>query len=176
MRQALLANSKAGLGVVNRVAEMASWKTPLAAGKARGMAFALTFNTFVAEVVQIAEVNGAIRIEKAWCAADPGLALDPVIFKAQMMSGIVYGLSSAMNQEITFVDGMVAQSNFHDYDAMRINQCPEIEVDILENSTWMGGAGEPGTPPSIPALANAVFALTGKRIRQLPMAREVTFA
>ncbi len=176
LRQALLSGSKAGRGVVDKVAEMSGWGTPLPAGKARGIAFALTFSTFVAEVVQVAEIDGAIRIEKVWCAVDPGLVLDPGIFKAQMMSGIVYGLSSAMNQEITFVDGVVSQTNFHDYDAMRIGQCPEIEVEVLENSDWMGGAGEPGTPPSIPALANAVFALTGKRIRDLPMNREVTFA
>ena len=101
--------------------------------------------------------------------------LDPSIFKTQMMSGIVYGLSSAMGQEITFDDCMVEQSNFHDYDAVRINQCSDIEVEVLENAPHMGGAGEPGTPPSIPALANAVYALIGKRVRQMPLSHEVEF-
>jgi isoquinoline 1-oxidoreductase beta subunit len=101
--------------------------------------------------------------------------LDPGIVKAQMMSGIVYGLSQAVGEEITFADGMVQQSNFHDFDALRINQCPAIEVELLANSPRMGGAGEPGTPPAAPALANAVFALTGKRIRRMPLSKEVAF-
>ena len=120
--------------------------------------------------------NDAVRIEKVWCAADPGEVLDPANFKAQMMSGIVYGLSQALGQEITFADGMVEQSNFTDFDAMRMAQCPVIEVAILENSPKMGGAGEPGTPPSVPALANAIFSATGKRIRQMPLSHAIDFA
>ncbi len=93
-----------------------------------------------------------------------------------MMSGIVFGLSQAMGQEITFAQGQVIQSNFHDYDAMRMSQCPVIEVALLENSPRMGGAGEPGTPPAAAALANAIFAATGKRIRRMPLSHEVDFA
>jgi isoquinoline 1-oxidoreductase beta subunit len=111
-----------------------------------------------------------------WCAADVGTALDPGNLEAQMMSGIVYGLSAAMSQQVTFADGVAEQTNFDSYDAMRMNQCPEIAVRILENSPKMGGAGEPGTPPSLPALANAIFAATGKRVRDLPLSGEVTFA
>ena len=163
-------------GVLQRVGEMAHWGETMPVGRAQGVAFTLSFGTWVAQIVQVRDEDGAIRVEKVWCVADPGEVLDPSIFKAQMMSGIVFGLSSAMGQEITFADGMVEQSNFHDYDAMRINQCPDIEVEVLENAPHMGGAGEPGTPPSIPALANAVFALTGKRIRQMPLSHEVEFA
>ncbi|MDI6838240.1 MAG: xanthine dehydrogenase family protein molybdopterin-binding subunit, partial [Rhizobiaceae bacterium] len=89
---------------------------------------------------------------------------------------IVFGLSAAVGQQITFADGVVEQSNFHDYDALRMNQCPVIEVELLENAPRLGGAGEPGTPPSMPALGNAIFALTGKRLRRLPFSEEVMFA
>ncbi|MCP4998483.1 MAG: xanthine dehydrogenase family protein molybdopterin-binding subunit [Hyphomicrobiales bacterium] len=162
-------------GVLQKVADMAHWGEPIPDGRAQGVAFALSFGTWVAQIVQVKDEDGSIRIEKVWCAADPGEVLDPGIFKAQMMSGIVFGLSSAVGQEITFADGMVEQSNFHDYDAIRMNQCPDIEVEILENAAHMGGAGEPGTPPSIPALANAVFALTASRVRKLPLSNEVDF-
>ena len=109
-------------------------------------------------------------------AADVGIALDPSIIEAQLVSGAVFGFSSAMNQEITLREGRVEQSNFHDYDAMRMHQCPQFEIAILENAEKMGGVGELSTPTSVAALANAVFALTGKRVRQLPLSREVAFA
>lgn len=176
LRRALMKDFPVALAVVEKVAEMSGWSTSPAPGRARGLAFALSFGTWVAQVVEISETDGAIRIEKAWCAADPGIVLDPQNFKAQMMSGIVFGLSAAIGQEITFTDGVVEQNNFHAYDALRINQCPVIEVELLENAHRMGGAGEPGTPPSMPALGNAIFALTGKRLRALPFSKEVDFA
>lgn len=176
LRRSLMKDYPAARSVVDRVAEMAGWGAPLPAGKARGFAFTLSFGSWVGEIVEIADSPAGIRIEKVWIAADVGLALDPSIIEAQLVSGAVFGLSSAMNQEITLRDGMVEQSNFHDFDAMRMHQCPHFEVSILENHHKMGGVGEIGTPPAIPALANAVFALTGKRIRQLPLSREVAFA
>ena len=175
MRRTLMKDYPVALAVVEKVAAMSGWSTPLPQGKARGLAFGLSFNTYVAEVVQIADVGGSIRIEKVWCAADPGTVLDPNNFKAQMMSGIIYGLSAATNQEITFADGAPEQMNFSDFDPLRMNQAPAVEIEILQNSDHLGGAGEPGTPPSLPALANAVFALNGKRIRSLPLGKEVTF-
>ncbi len=175
LRRTLLKDHPAALGVVEKVADMSGWQTPLAAGKARGMAFSLAFNTYVAEVVQVADIGGSVRIEKVWCAADPGIVLDPNNFRAQMMSGIIYGLSAATSQEITFADGAVEQMNFSDHDSLRMNQAPGIEVEILQNSGHLGGAGEPSTPPSMPALANAIFALSGKRIRALPLGKAMTF-
>ncbi|MEX3011616.1 molybdopterin cofactor-binding domain-containing protein [Hoeflea sp. TYP-13] len=175
LRLELASSWPTATGVLQRVGDMAHWGEPMPENRAQGVAFALSFGTWVAQIVQVKDEDGSIRIEKVWCVADPGEVLDPEIFKAQMMSGIVFGLSSAVGQEITFSDGMVEQSNFHDYDAIRMNQCPDIEVEVLENAAHMGGAGEPGTPPSIPALANAVFALTGKRIRKLPLSNEVDF-
>ena len=158
-----------GGAVVEKVAAMAKWGEALPAGKAKGFAFTLSFGSWVGEIVQVADTPAGIRIEKVWIAADLGTALDPGIIEAQLISGAIYGLSAAMGQEITFADGMVEQSNFHDFDAMRIYQCPDFEVAILENYHKMGGAGEVGTPPAAPALANAVLALTGKRIRSLPI-------
>lgn len=176
LRRRLVADYPAALGAVNRVAEMSNWGTKPAEGRARSFAFTLAFGSWVAQVVEIADTSAGIRIDKVWMAADVGLALDPSILEAQLVSGAIFGLSSAIGQEITLRDGRVEQSNFHDFDAMRIHQCPAFEVSILETHHEMGGAGEIGTPGAIAALVNAVFALTGKRVRRLPLSREVVFA
>ena len=161
---------------LKKVAQMSDWGGSLPAGKGQGIAHTISFGTWVAQVVQVDVTDGTVKIEKVWCVADPGLVLDPDNFKAQMMSGIVYGLSQALGQEITFSDSEVEQGNFYDYDAMRMHQCPEIIVELLENSLRMGGAGEPGTPPSTPALANAIYAATGQRIRSMPLSNTIDFA
>lgn len=176
MRLKLMADHPAAVKVVEKAAELSKWSETLPAGRAKGFAFTLSFGSWVAEVVEVAETDAGIRIEKVWIVADVGTALDPGIIEAQLTSGAIFGLSSAIGQEITFADGIAEQSNFHDYDAMRIHQCPAFEVAILQNYHKMGGVGEIGTPPAVPALANAVFALTGKRIRSLPLSREVDFA
>ncbi len=175
MRLTLMKDHPTAVKAVEKVSEMSNWSALAVPGRAKGMAFCLSFGTWVAQVVEVSDQDGEIKIENVWCAADPGTVLDPGIFAKQMQSGIIYGLSSALGQEITFEDGMVEQSNFDNYDAMRINQCPKIHVELLENAEHLGGAGEPGTPPSIPALANAIFALTGKRIRTMPLSNEVDF-
>lgn len=176
LRRKLMAAYPAAVKVIDKVADMSKWSEPLPSGKARGVAFTQSFGSWVAEVVQIADTPAGIRIEKVWIAADVGTALDPGIIEAQLVSAAVYGLSAAINQEITFADGMVEQSNFHDFDCMRIFQCPQFEVAVLENYHRMGGVGEIATPPAAPALANAIFALTGKRLRSLPLSKEVRFA
>jgi isoquinoline 1-oxidoreductase beta subunit len=175
MRLKLMVKWPAAVKVVRKAAEMSGWGEALPAGKGRGFAFTLSFGTWVAQVAQVALEGDAVRVENVWCAADVGTALDPRIIESQMQSGIIFGLSAAMGQEITFKDGRVEQSNFPDYDAMRMNQAPAIEVAILQNSPWMGGVGEPGTPPSLPALGNAIFAVTGKRIRELPLSKLIKF-
>ena len=161
--------------VLMKVAEMSGWRRPPAAGRGRGLAHVISFGTWVAQVVEVALVGEAVRIEKVWCAADPGLVLDPGNFRAQMMSGIVFGLSQAISQKIRFEKGEVVNENIPDFDAVRLGQCPEMEIALLENSPRMGGAGEPGTPPAAPALANAIHAATGRRIRRLPLGDEVEF-
>ncbi len=176
MRLKLMANHPTAVKVVETVAEMANWKGPKQDGRAKGVAFTLSFGGWVGQIVEVSGTADAIKIENVWCAADIGTVIDPGITERQIVSGAIYGLSSAMGQEINFADGMVQQSNFHDYDAMRINQCPVFHVKLLENAPKMGGVGEIGTPPSVPALGNAIFALTGKRLRQTPFAKDVSFA
>lgn len=176
LRKTLLSKHPAAIGVLEKIEALSNWNTPLPKGRARGVAFALSFGTWVAQVVEVEERDGAIRVAHVFCAADPGTVLDPRNFEAQMMSGIVFGLSAAMKQQISFADHAVEQSNYHDHDALRMVECPAIEIALLQNSPFLGGAGEPGTPPVAPALVNAIFALTGKRHRRLPLSAEITFA
>jgi isoquinoline 1-oxidoreductase beta subunit len=161
--------------VVKAVAEMAGWGGTLANDHARGMAFCWSFGTPTAEIVEISRSDAGIRLEKMWIAQDVGLALDPRNIEAQMISGAIYGLTAAVMGEITFDNGAVKQQNFFDYDALRLPQVPVFETKILASLDHPTGVGEPGTPPAAPALANAVFALTGKRIRELPLNKAVSF-
>jgi isoquinoline 1-oxidoreductase subunit beta len=175
LRLKLMQPWPAAVKLVEKVGQMSNWGKA-APGRTQGFAFTLAFGGWVAQVIEISQTPDGIKLEKIWVATDVGTVLDPENLKAQIVSGLVYGLSAAMSEEITFADGVVQQSNFHDFDAMRIWQCPEIAIEILENSEEMGGAGEISTPGAAPALANAIFALNGKRIRTLPLSREVTFA
>ncbi len=162
--------------VIEAVAAMANWGNPLPKGRARGFAFAFSFGVPVAEVIEIEQTEAGIRMTNIWAAVDVGIALDPSIIEAQVQGGIIYGLSAAIRGEITFADGMAEQTNFSDYEPLRLRECPPIAVAILENGEKIRGIGEPGTPPAAPALANAIFALTGQRIRSLPLARDIAFA
>ena len=151
------------------VRDMSGWTGKTPEGVGRGVAFAYSFGTPVAQVIEVVQGSDGIRINKAWIACDMGLALDPGNVRAQMIGGMIYGLSAACFGEVTFADGMVEQENFPDYDALRMHSTPTTEVRILETNPHMGGAGEPGTPPSMPALGNALFDHTGKRARSLPL-------
>ncbi|MCU4653661.1 molybdopterin-dependent oxidoreductase [Roseibacterium sp. SDUM158016] len=162
-------------GVLEAVAQMSNWTGSPRRGVGRGVAMTYSFHTPVAVVVEVSDRDGDVSIDKAWVACDVGTALDPDIIRQQMEGGLVYGLSAAAMEEITFADGEVQQWNFPDYDALRIHTCPEIEVRILETQDHLGGVGEPATPPAMPALANAVYDLTGERIRDLPLSRRVRF-
>jgi isoquinoline 1-oxidoreductase beta subunit len=155
--------------------EMSGWRAPAAPGTAKGVALTYSFGTPVAEVVEVRDEGGRLRISRAWIACDPGRALDPAIVEAQMVSGLIFGLSAAVMCEISFTGGEVDQRNFPDYDALRLHNAPAVEVRILENKAHISGVGEPGTPPAAAALANAVFALTGRRIRELPLGKTVDF-
>ena len=154
--------------VIRTVGEMSQWGKQSAANVGRGIGFSHTFGSAVAQVVEVVEEDGQIRLSKVWICCDVGTALDPAIVKAQMVSGAIYGMSAAMMGEVSFADGAVEQYNFPDYDALRMHSAPEFEVVVLENGPHLGGVGEPGTPPSMPALGNALFDLTGTRARSLP--------
>ncbi|KIC23873.1 MULTISPECIES: xanthine dehydrogenase family protein molybdopterin-binding subunit [unclassified Leisingera] len=155
--------------VLEAVKEMSGWTGKTPDGVGRGVAMTYSFGTPVAQVIEVTEEGGLIRLRKAWIAADLGVALDPQNLEAQMFGGMAYGLSAAMFGEITFAEGAAEQGNFPDYDAIRMHTMPEVEVRILEEQSHISGAGEPGTPPAAPALANALFDLTGKRARRLPL-------
>ena len=172
-RRKLLGADPRFLAVLNKAAEMSNWANPPAAGRGRGIAIQNSFGSIVAEVAEVSVEGGNVRVHKVWCAIDCGFAANPSGVVAQMESAINYGLSAALHGEITFENGRVQQSNFHDYPMLRINEAPEIEVAIINSGEPMGGAGEPGTPPIAPAVANAIYAATGKRVRRLPIIKNL---
>lgn len=161
--------------VLETVGEMSNWSQARADGRALGVGFTYSFGSPVAQVVEVVQEAAGIRIANVWIATDVGIALDPGNIEAQMTGGCLFGLSAAVMGEITFSDGEAEQSNFYDYDALRMASSPAFEVQILENATYLGGVGEIGTPPAAPALGNALFALTGQRVRKLPFNRDFTF-
>jgi isoquinoline 1-oxidoreductase beta subunit len=174
LRRKLLASKPRHLAVLNAVADASQWGVaPLPAGRGRGVAIHESFGSIVAEVAEVSVENGNVRVHDVWCAIDCGFAVHPEGVKAQMESAINYGLTAALYGEITFTGGKVDQSNFHDYQILRINEAPAIHVTIIDSGAQMGGAGEPGTPPIAPAVANAIYAATGKRVRKLPIVRNL---
>jgi isoquinoline 1-oxidoreductase beta subunit len=161
--------------VLQAVAEMSNWgKVP--AGHARGVAFCIAFGVPSAQVIEITNTDAGVKITNAWAAVDVGIALDPGNLEAQVSGAMVYGLSAAIKGEITLADGRVQQQTFWDYEPMRLPQMPPVQVKVLETMPSIRGIGEPGTPPAAPALANAIFALTGQRLRDLPFSKTVSFA
>ncbi len=167
--------SAVAAGVLETVRDLSGWDTDRAPGTGRGVAMTWSFGTPTAVVIELVEEDRGIRIARAWMACDPGLVLDHAIVRAQMESGLIYGLSAALMGEITFTDGRADQGNFPEYDALRMDTAPRIEVAILQDNPHMGGVGEPGTPPAMPALANALHDLTGQRIRTLPLKAHAPF-
>lgn len=154
--------------VLSEVAKRADWGNP-PAGQFQGLAVHESFGSVVAEVVTVSVDGGQLKVHKVVCAVDCGMVVNPEIVVAQMESGIIFGLTAALKGEITLQDGAVQQSNFHDYGMLRMPETPEIEVHLLASTNPPSGVGEPGTPPIAPALANAIFAATGQRLRQLPL-------
>ncbi len=173
LRRKLLADKPRHLAVLNAVAEASKWSQAAPAGRGRGVAIHDSFGSIVAEVAEVSVADGSVRVHSVWCAIDCGFAVHPDGVKAQMESAINYGLTAALYGEITFTDGRVDQSNFHDYQILRMHEAPEIHVTIVNSGERMGGAGEPGTPPIAPAVANAIFAASGKRIRRLPITKNL---
>lgn len=173
-RRALLAKHPRHLGVLNLAAEKAGWGTPLPEGKARGVAVHESFSTYVAQVAEVTiQPDGSVKVDRVVCAVDCGLAVNPDVIRAQMEGGIGFGLGGVMYGEVTLDQGKVEQSNFHDYRVLRIEEMPAVEVHIVKSAAAPTGVGEPGVPPVGPAVANAVFAATGRRIRNLPFTRDM---
>ncbi len=169
-RNALLGKHPRHKRVLEFVAEKAGWGKAMSNGRGRGLAVHESFGSYVAQVAEVSiSKDRGLRVHRVVCAVDCGPVVNPDIVRAQMEGGIVFGLTAALYGEITFEKGRVRQGNFHDYPMLRMHEMPQIEVHIVPSEDKMGGAGEVGVPPVAPAVANAVFALTSKRIRRLPI-------
>jgi isoquinoline 1-oxidoreductase subunit beta len=174
-----LCNHEPSRRVLQAVGELSGWSKPLGASpdgkRGRGLAFTLSFGVPTAEVVEVTATARGIRLDKVYVVAEIGKVLDPVNVEAQMQGGVIWGLGHAMFAELTYDDGMAQQTNFHQYPSLRLNQTPVIVAKALENGP-IKGIGEPPVPPAAPALANAIFDATGKRVRELPLRKSVAFA
>ncbi len=170
LRRRLLADHPRHLKVLELAAEKAGWGRALPEGRARGIAMRKSFESFVAEVAEVSVSDkGRVRVHRVVAAVDCGIAVNPWNVEAQIEGGIVYGLTAALYGDITLRDGRVRQSNFHNYPMLRMDEMPKVEVHIVPSRENPTGVGEPGVPPIAPAVANAIFALTGKRVRKLPI-------
>lgn len=171
-RLALLKDKPRHTSALKLAADKAGWGKPLAAGMARGVAVHESFDSVVAQVVEVSILpNGRPRVHRVIVGVDCGTAINPDVIRAQMEGGVGFALSAAMYSELTIEQGVVKQSNFNDYRVLRINDMPKVEVHIVPSREGPTGVGEPGVPPLAPAVANAIFQLTGERVRRLPFAR-----
>jgi isoquinoline 1-oxidoreductase/isoquinoline 1-oxidoreductase beta subunit len=168
-RRSLLQNHPRHQKVLDLAAERAGWNTTLQEGRFRGIAVHESFRSYVAQVVEVSVDNGSIKVHRVVCVVDCGIVVNPDIVKAQMEGGIIFALTAALYGEISIKNGRVEQSNFDDYALLRMHETPKIEVHLVESNESPSGVGEPGVPPLAPAVANAIFAATGKRLRSLPL-------
>lgn len=171
-RKTYLAKHPRHLKALTTASEKANWTTPLPKGRARGIAVHESFGSVCAQVAEVSVESGKIKVHRVVAAIDCGFAVNPLTITAQVESAIAFGLTGALYGEVTLKDGVVEQSNFHNYPILRITEMPRVEVHIIESGTTPTGVGEPGTPPIAPAVSNAVFALTGKRLRKLPFSED----
>jgi isoquinoline 1-oxidoreductase beta subunit len=157
--------------VLETAASKAGWGKPRGNGHALGIAYHLSFGTYVAEVAEVSvdRTTGMITVHKMTCAVDCGSVINPDTVKAQMESGMVMGLSATLKEKVGFAAGGVQSANFGDYELLRMSETPELEVHIVTSGDALGGVGEPGVPPVAPAVANALFAAIGARVRTLPL-------
>lgn len=170
-RLALLGAQPRARAVIEEAARMANWGGKRPAGRALGIAYSDAWETHVAEVAEVSvdRKTGKIRVHEVWCAVDCGVAMQPRNVAAQIEGGVMFGISAALKEKVTFKGGEAQQSNFHDYQLLRMNEAPKVNVTVVANAFAPGGVGEAGLPPIAPAIANAVAVLTGKRLRQLPL-------
>ena len=173
-RRELLQNESRALGVLNLAAEKSAWGKPLPKGVTRGIAVHKSFGTWVAQVAEVrVKDDGSFKVERVVCAVDCGVAVNPDVIRAQMEGGIGMGLSAALGEAITLKKGVVEQTNFHNYPLLRIDAMPKVEVHIVPSAEMPSGVGEPGLPPIAGAVANALFAATGKPFTKLPLVTKV---
>jgi isoquinoline 1-oxidoreductase beta subunit len=169
-RLALLDKTPRAKNVLALAAEKAGWAQPLAERVGRGVALQHVFATYLALVAEVeVSKDGSVRVRRVVCAVDCGAVINPDIVEAQIQSAVIFGITAALHGQITLKNGRVEQSNFHDYEMLRINEAPAIEVHIVQNSEPPGGMGECGTSAIVPAVGNAIFAATGKRLRKMPI-------
>ena len=168
-RRALLTKHPRHLAVLDLAAQKAGWGKPLPKGRGRGIAVHFAFESYNAQVAEVSVTEGKVRVHRIVSAVDCGRYVNPGIIAAQLEGGAIFAASAALYQELTFENGRLQQTNFHTFPVMRMNECPEIETYIVESNEKSGGIGEPGVPCTAPAIANAVFVATGKRIRKLPI-------
>ncbi|MGH8507597.1 MAG: molybdopterin cofactor-binding domain-containing protein, partial [Gammaproteobacteria bacterium] len=169
-RRALLGKAPRARAVLDLATEKAAWGQPLPEGRGRGVSVQHSFGSYLAQIAEVAvSKEGEVRIQRVVCAVDCGMIVNPDTVKAQMEGGIIFGITAALYGEITIKDGRVEQNNFHDYRTLRINEAPVVEVYLVKSTESPGGIGEPGTSAIAPAVTNAIFAATGKRVRKLPV-------
>jgi isoquinoline 1-oxidoreductase beta subunit len=168
-RRSLLAEHPRHLGVLDLAVEKSGWDRPLGPNRGRGVAVHESFNSFVAQVAEVTVRRGVIYVDRVVIAVDCGIPVNPDVIEAQMQGGMGFGLAAALHSELTLKDGRVEQSNFDDYPILRIDGMPEVEVHIVASGEPPTGVGEPATPVIAPAVANAVYAATGQRLRRLPL-------
>ena len=170
-RLALLADAPRYAAVLRLAAEGAGWGTPPPDGHARGIALAEAFGSIAAEVAEVSVGDNQVRVHRVVCAIDCGVAINPDNIRSQIEGGIGFGLGAILAEEVTLTGGVVDQSNYDSYTPLRLDAMPEVEVHIVPSTARPTGVGEPGVPPIGPAVANAVYAATGKRVRMLPITK-----
>ncbi len=170
-RRSLLKNSPRHLRVLDVAAKAAGWGKTLPANHGMGLSVVKAYGSWLSQVAEVSVEGDRVKVHRVTCAVDCGVAINPLTIKAQVEGAIVYGLTAALKGDITIEDGGVVESNFHDYEMLRIDEMPEIDVHIIEGGDLPGGVGEPGTPPIAPAVTNAIFNATGQRIRSLPISK-----
>ena len=169
LRLSHLKNNIRAMKVIQKVANESNWSSTLPQNHFQGFAYHYSFGTHVAQVAELSIVNSRIKVHKVYCSVDCGQTVNPMTIRAQIQGSIIFGMGATLNSEITVKEGRVNESNFDDYPVLRFNESPQIKVVVLENNEKPGGVGEPGLPPIAPAIANAVFAASGKRFRKLPI-------
>ena len=171
-RRDLLAAHPRIVAVLDAAAKAADWDRERPAGHGVGIALSHGFNSLCAQVAEVAVEGDRLRILKMSCAFDCGLQIDPQTIRAQLEGGMVFGLSAALRGEITFENGAVMESNFNNQPLLRIDETPEMVIELIQSDVPPGGAGEAGVPPVAPALANAIYAASGRRLRRLPFSAD----